>query len=70
MNMNIRNLKIHESTIVEIEPTDKRCYPYKWQVTRVATGWIYQMADNHNRPASPLDTPIFVPLSLTTGAFL
>jgi len=48
----IYDLELHESIIVKVEtigPSEKYAplYPYIWQVTRVATGWIYQNASSN-----------------------
>lgn len=66
----IHELKEHESMLVEIVINDENqrgkpikgggvAYPYTWQVTRVATGWIYQNANpNIKHPEG-----YFVPLT-------
>lgn len=66
--MTIHDLQEHESMLVEItrmgilQLGNGIQYPYVWQVTRVATGWIYQNA-NPNVPAGSF----FVPLTYYTN---
>lgn len=67
----IHDLKEHESMLVDIKIIDENergkgrnnnaatAYPYVWQVTRVATGWIYQNAN----PNINVHEGYFVPLT-------
>ena len=41
----IYDLNIHESITIKVNPIDNRGDDYDWQVTRVASGWLYQDAD-------------------------
>lgn len=38
----IYELKLHETIVIKVERIYGKGYPYEWQVTRVAGGWIYQ----------------------------
>lgn len=65
----IHDLKEHESILVSVTLADKSSttsgvfYPYVWQVTRVATGWIYQNAN----PNIKTHEGYFVPLTYYTN---
>ena len=39
------------------KPIDKKGFPYEWQVTRVASGWIYQ----DTNPKTTVVSQFFVP---------
>ena len=53
----IYGLDIHESITVKVKPIDKKGFPYEWQVTRVASGWIYQ----DTNPKTTVVSQFFVP---------
>lgn len=61
----IYELNEHESMIVEIKivngngTKNNPAYPYVWQVTRVATGWLYQ----DTNPNIKEHVGFFVPLT-------
>jgi hypothetical protein len=74
--MNIHDLKEHESMLIKVSINSDNergkggksgefgnavAYPYVWQVTRVATGFIYQ---NANPNATDFEG-YFVPLDIT-----
>ena len=68
--MTIYDLKEHESMIVQVElkrqdndPDHAPLYPMVFQVTRVATGWIYQNAN----PNIEHHEGYFVPLTYYTN---
>ena len=53
----IYNLDLHESMTVIVRPIDKKGFPYECQVTRVASGWIYQ----DSNPKTTIVSQFFVP---------
>ena len=53
----IYELDLHESMVIRINPIDNKGYDYDWQVTRVASGWVYQDPDPRNLES----TSFFVP---------
>lgn len=62
----IYELDLHESLLIEVANCSSNdfsgrgtFYPYVWQVTRVATGWIYQ----HASPSIRDVEGYFVPLT-------
>lgn len=70
----IYDLQEHESMLVDISINGINelgkggrkgaiAYPYVWQVTRVATGWIYQNANTNIKHSEGY----FVPLPLSTN---
>lgn len=63
----IHDLQEHESmtimvTVIESAYSHAPAYPYVWQVTRVATGWIYQNANPNGKGEG-----YFVPLTYYTN---
>ncbi len=53
----IYNLDLHESMIIKVNTINGKGYPYKWQVTRVASGWLYQ----DSNPKTTVVSQFFVP---------
>lgn len=53
----IYELDLHESVMVKVNITDGRGYPCEWQVTRVASGWLYQDSNPRRTTVSEFFVP-------------